>query len=77
MDILNRYRMKRIFIIILIVVIGGVKGYAKDFDYKHITPHPRLLLKEGEEKNIKIALQKSPVLQAFHKRIIDYCERNS
>lgn len=66
--------MKRIFIIILIVVIGGVKGYAKDFDYKHITPHPRLLLKEGEEKNIKIALQKSPVLQAFHKRIIDYCD---
>lgn len=66
--------MKQLLIIIFILIAGGAKGYTKDFDYSHIAPHPRLLLKEGEERNIHIALQKSTVLQAFHKRILDYCD---
>ena len=66
--------MKQLLIIIFILIAGGAKGYTKDFDYSHITPHPRLLLKEGEERNIHMVLQKNTVLQAFHKRILDYCD---
>lgn len=74
MDVLNKSKMKQLLIIIFILIAGGAKGYTKDFDYSHITPHPRLLLKEGEERNIHMVLQKNTVLQAFHKRILDYCD---
>lgn len=74
MDVLNKSKMKQLLIIIFILIAGGAKGYTKDFDYSHITPHPRLLLKEGEERKYSYGLQKNTVLQAFHKRILDYCD---
>ena len=40
-------------------------------DIENIIPHPRLLLKQGEEKKIKALIQKNPSMLLVHQAIIN------
>ncbi len=42
---------------------------------ENITPHPRLLLKQGEEKKIKALIQKNPSMLSVHQAIIDDADK--
>ena len=64
MDVLNKSKMKQLLIIIFILIAGGAKGYTKDFDYSHIAPHPRLLLKEGEELSLIHIYKENQLVQS-------------
>src|SRR5699024_3584468 len=44
------------------------------FDYSSIAPHPRLLLKSGEEEKIKANIESSPLLKEVHRWILNYCD---
>lgn len=67
--------MKQKLLIIIFTLIGGImKTSAQNFDYNQMPSHPRLLLKENEEKRIHAVLQKNKNLQAFHNRILNYCD---
>jgi hypothetical protein len=41
---------------------------------ENITAHPRLLLKQGEEKKIKALLHRNPEMMILHQRIINYAD---
>lgn len=56
------------------VIEGGTNISGQNLDYNRIPSHPRLLLKENEESNIHRALEKNIHLQAFHNRILKYCD---
>lgn len=67
--------MKQILFIILMFIGGSIKISAQNLDYSRIPSHPRLLLKENEEQKIHAVLSKNKALQAFHNRILNYCDK--
>lgn len=46
---------------------------AQTFDYNQLPPHPRIMLKQGEEKKIIAGLKKNPEMQRVHQIILDSC----
>ncbi len=67
--------MRHTLIIILFVLIGGmIHAPAQNFDYDRIPSHPRLLMKAGQEQAVREVMKKNKNLQAFHQRILNYCD---
>jgi hypothetical protein len=74
-------RSKHLFLIILCVTLFfscAAKSVSSDKTLtvsntisENITPHPRLLLKQGEEKKINALIQKNPSMFLVHQAIID------
>lgn len=47
---------------------------AHSYDYSQITNHPRLLLTQGEEEDVKLALQRNPEFKKIHNYIIQVAD---
>jgi len=65
--------MKKLFILFLLSLpCFYLTVFGQSLNYSKITPHPRLLLKEGAEKTIKNNLKSNPELLRVHDEIIAY-----
>ena len=53
---------------------GEIKADTVNIDYSRLAPHPRLLLRQGEEKGIKDAIVSYPSLKNIHDRIMATAE---
>lgn len=66
--------MKKI-IIIITLVFCAFQAQTQSFNYAEIKPHPRLLLLEGEEANVKKMIAEDASMAKVHKRILDLCDK--
>lgn len=57
-------------LLLLFLLLTGADAIAQSFDYEAITPHPRLLLKAGEEQKIRQNMEALPALKEVHDRIM-------
>ena len=61
--------MKKTILLCFMLLLGMVVK-AQSFDYDKIAPHPRLLLKAGEENKIKQNIAAYPALKTVHDKVI-------
>ena len=60
-------------LILIFSLCCTASAWCATFDYSSITPHPRLLLREGEEQTLQKHLRGNPDMQKVHERILADC----
>ena len=66
---ISRWKAGKV-LLLLFLLLTGAETAAQSFDYEAITPHPRLLLKTGEEQKIRQNMDALPALKKVHDRIM-------
>lgn len=67
--------MKNILLVLFFMVYGCLGTFAQQFNYNKIAPHPRLLLPEGGERQIKAAIAAYAPLDNVHKKIMAFADQ--
>ena len=69
--------MKKVFfILLLLITVGSVQAQLKYLqDVKEMPSHPRILLFEGQEVQIKMNIDAEPAWAKMHQTIVDECDR--
>ncbi|MDD4921775.1 MAG: heparinase II/III family protein [Bacteroidales bacterium] len=65
--------MKHVTLFILLL-LSSLSVMSQSFNYSKLGPHPRLLLKAGEEQKILKNLDNNPTIMKVHQRIIKCCD---
>jgi len=67
---------KGFFILLLLIAVGSVQAQLKYLqDVREMPPHPRILLLEGEEVQIRMNMEAEPAWVKMHQAIVDECDR--
>ena len=62
-------------IFICLLLCAGTHLVAQTFDYNRVSGHPRLLMKQGEEQQIRESLKDNPEMQRVYKQIVGEADR--
>lgn len=62
-------------IFICLLLCAGTRLVAQTFDYNRVSGHPRLLMKQGEEQQIRESLKDNPEMQRVYKQIVGEADR--
>ena len=57
-------------IFICLLLCAGTHLVAQTFDYNRVSGHPRLLMKQGEEQQIRESLKDNLEMQRVYKQIV-------
>ena len=52
------------------LLCAGTRLAAQTFDYDRVSGHPRLLMKQGEERQIRESLKDNPEMQRVYNQIV-------
>ena len=62
-------------IFICLLLCAGTRLVAQTFDYNRVSGHPRLLMKQGEEQQIRESLKDNLEMQRVYKQIVGEADR--
>lgn len=67
---------KTLFLIVTFLLSSlGMHSIAQTFDYDRLEAHPRLLMKQGEELNIRKSLEANPEMQRVYNQLVGEADR--
>ena len=58
-----------------LLLCAGTRLAAQTFDYDRVSGHPRLLMKQGEERQIRESLKDNPEMQRVYNQIVGEADR--